>query len=1013
MGKTRYIPIPTGEGGGGEYVSEPLNATHNGTYNPGQGVNGFNPVNVQVPASEVDEGTKQVSITHNGTVTEDVVGFANAEISVNVPAPGPEPYKGYLKIKALELSEGETQGNIMVSNIGDLQINKNGGGWASSNGVITVEEGDEVEFRGDNPFLRSPMFISHNISKAKISGNPSTLIQKSGCDTIPERGFQDMFKDIGCEVLLDLYMPKIVGNWGCYRMFDRVTISADSLVDCSEVIELGDSGFRNMFSDATIGGTNPVVNTIPVTGPHGCDQMFYYAKMKASPSLPSLELADSCYKGMFQRSNLETPPALMATVIPQDAYNCMFDHAGIKSHPTFPTKFGYIGQYAMNEMFLWCPFDVIPSFKAFMIDYYGCHSMYYGVGDQNQTNWYVMPEIEIDMMAEYACYEMFEYAQRLVGIGSISLPEFIPSKGCTNMFASSALGRPDSVQGLNRDYTLNFKQLGSEALANMFADCQITSLTINADSCGYHALHNITLWCQNMTSLNINTRVMRQPGCITVNNPALTQVDIHSYAILNPDTNLVDLGQQTGLTCNVNSWLQGTTVESLISVPTITWNSNDIQPDYLKLTAVVGTSITGGPDDGMTEYRINGGSWTTWNNSGITGLVADDEVEFRGENSGQIPGFVLDDTFKISGPLTTLQDKWGYVEEVPERLLNATFKNQPLIDATGLKWAAMTLKHYSFMEIFGGTQISNLPDIRFYMTHYQSLNQLMGSSTSNPGKLNIKITKINDSSSLSGSFNQTSISEMGTITIGKCGNSSGHGQIMAEMFRGCTSLTKYGGIEIGYNVGHSLTVNMFTGCTSLVNPGDITIHCSSNTQNIFIDMFNGCSSLTFTPNIHVMWKSVLDFTSTYVRMFDSCSSLTTLTSPLPIIQPKTNRFHETFRSMFGGCTSLINLPQTGILTQDIAIMDGALPTYQMFVNCSSLASIDFTQITSYVEYNQPFGGCTSLVNIKVGMVNPSRIDLRGVASTGTLHQLTGLLWTAQDWHDNAGLPTGWTVVSDL
>lgn len=59
----------------------------NGVYAAGDdSLDGYSEVTVNVPASAVDSGTKNVSITQNGTTTEDVVGYANAAIAVNVPA---------------------------------------------------------------------------------------------------------------------------------------------------------------------------------------------------------------------------------------------------------------------------------------------------------------------------------------------------------------------------------------------------------------------------------------------------------------------------------------------------------------------------------------------------------------------------------------------------------------------------------------------------------------------------------------------------------------------------------------------------------------------------------------------------------------------------------------------------------------------------------------------------------------------------------------------------------------
>ena len=63
--------------------------TENGAYDAGDdSLDGYSEVTVNVPASAVDSGTKNVSVTENGTTTENVVGYANAQITVNVPTGG-------------------------------------------------------------------------------------------------------------------------------------------------------------------------------------------------------------------------------------------------------------------------------------------------------------------------------------------------------------------------------------------------------------------------------------------------------------------------------------------------------------------------------------------------------------------------------------------------------------------------------------------------------------------------------------------------------------------------------------------------------------------------------------------------------------------------------------------------------------------------------------------------------------------------------------------------------------
>ena len=69
------------EGGGSTLTTKTI--TENGTYNASSDeADGYSSVTVNVPQPS---GTKQISITQNGTTTENVAVYASAEITVNVP----------------------------------------------------------------------------------------------------------------------------------------------------------------------------------------------------------------------------------------------------------------------------------------------------------------------------------------------------------------------------------------------------------------------------------------------------------------------------------------------------------------------------------------------------------------------------------------------------------------------------------------------------------------------------------------------------------------------------------------------------------------------------------------------------------------------------------------------------------------------------------------------------------------------------------------------------------------
>lgn len=69
--------------GGGGVTVNPLSVTENGEYTAPDG-EAYSPVTVNVPQPS---GTKQISISTNGTTTHDVEDYVSAQITVAVPQP--------------------------------------------------------------------------------------------------------------------------------------------------------------------------------------------------------------------------------------------------------------------------------------------------------------------------------------------------------------------------------------------------------------------------------------------------------------------------------------------------------------------------------------------------------------------------------------------------------------------------------------------------------------------------------------------------------------------------------------------------------------------------------------------------------------------------------------------------------------------------------------------------------------------------------------------------------------
>ena len=118
-----------------------INITQNGTVTEDVTDYANAQVNVNVP-SVSPTGTKQVSITQNGTTTEDVTNYASAEISVNVPNSYSASDEG--KVVSNGALVAQTSQNITANGTYDttlndeVVVNVSGGGGRTATFVTTT-----------------------------------------------------------------------------------------------------------------------------------------------------------------------------------------------------------------------------------------------------------------------------------------------------------------------------------------------------------------------------------------------------------------------------------------------------------------------------------------------------------------------------------------------------------------------------------------------------------------------------------------------------------------------------------------------------------------------------------------------------------------------------------------------------------------------------------------------------------------------------------------------------------
>ena len=281
-----------------------------------------------------------------------------------------KPYDPYLHMPFTIEALGS--GNITWAlDTKTVQYSKNGSSWETmtKNTTISVVEGDEVQFKGNNSsysyfdFDRFKYIGNSLVSTVdcNVYGNIMSLTDGDNfenADTVNGYAFyslffvsqSDNFRVVNAK---NLKLPATTLATSCYEgMFSGCT----SLTAAPElpVTTLAESCYSSMFSGCTSLTTAPVLPATTLA--NSCYSLMFggCTSLTTAPELPAATLAVFCYAGMFSNcTNLTTAPELPVTALTESCYAGMFQGCtSLTTAPVLPAT--TLTGSCYNNMFQGC-----------------------------------------------------------------------------------------------------------------------------------------------------------------------------------------------------------------------------------------------------------------------------------------------------------------------------------------------------------------------------------------------------------------------------------------------------------------------------------------------------------------------------------------------------------------------------------------------------------------------------------------------------------------------------------
>ncbi len=403
------------------------------------------------------------------------------------------------------------------------------GSWSSYTDPISlVNAGDIVQFRAKGTAYNTdgtPIFTANKA--CFVYGDIMSLMCDSGFNrgtTVGADAFKYAFKDatwIDIPAGRPLKLSATTLGANCYKMMfqgctsltrtpefpasltGNVPASAceEMFKDCTALVSAGNlpnatveaSGYKGMFSGCTSLITLPA-SISGTSGDSACEEMFAGCTSLANAPVPtSNTVGNRGYFGMFRGcTSLINAPELSATTLRSECYKEMFiDCTGLISAPS-ELSATTLADYCYQDMFNGCISlsDVMAQLPATVSAQYCYRDMFNGCISLN-----IAPEILLEDIKTYSCYQMFSGCTSLVTSYGPEHATSVGTHGCEKMY----LGCGELT---TTPTALLSTSLAESSYSEMYSGCaKITQApNIKATSTGKYSCLKMFLGCRRLRS---------------------------------------------------------------------------------------------------------------------------------------------------------------------------------------------------------------------------------------------------------------------------------------------------------------------------------------------------------------------------------------------------------------------------------------------------------------------------------------------------------------------------------